>query len=143
MVAESPTPPAIRSEVRRISLALGSPRPALQRPRRLRQYYPSELDELVQGYGDLTEFWLDGAGSGGHVYNFPRIIEGLRTYQPNALVFADIALFDYGDIRWVGNETGRPLRKLECDRPSRLPPLASRRGRHPAPQGTLVLAPRR
>ena len=70
------------------------------------QYYAAELDELVQGYGDLVEFWLDGAGSGGHVYNFPRIVEELRTYQPNALVFADMALFEYGDIRWVGNEDG-------------------------------------
>ena len=38
-------------------------------------YYISELDELVQHYGNLVEFWLDGAGSGGHVYNFPRIIK--------------------------------------------------------------------
>lgn len=26
--------------------------------------------------------------------------------QPNTLVFADMALFEYGDIRWVGNEEG-------------------------------------
>ncbi len=70
------------------------------------KYYAAELDELAQGYGDLEEFWLDGAGSGGHVYNFPHIIEELRTYQPNALVFADVGLFEYGDIRWVGNEDG-------------------------------------
>jgi alpha-L-fucosidase len=69
-------------------------------------YYISALDELVQGYGELAEFWLDGAGSGGHVYNFPRIINELRTYQPNTLVFADVGLFEYGDIRWVGNEAG-------------------------------------
>ena len=71
------------------------------------KYYAAELDELAQGYGDLEEFWFDGAGSGGHVYNFPRIIEELRTYQPNALVFADVGLFEYGDIRWVGNEDGK------------------------------------
>jgi alpha-L-fucosidase len=70
------------------------------------KYYAAEMDELVQGYGQLEEFWLDGAGSGGHVYNFPRIIEELRTYQPNTLVFADVGLFEYGDIRWVGNEDG-------------------------------------
>jgi len=70
------------------------------------KYYTAELDELAQGYGDLEEFWLDGAGSEGHVYNFSRIIEELRTYQPNTLVFADMALFEYGDIRWVGNEDG-------------------------------------
>jgi len=70
------------------------------------KYYLAELDELVQNYGDLVEFWLDGAGSAGHIYNFPRYIEELRTYQPNTLVFADVGLFEYGDIRWVGNENG-------------------------------------
>ena len=69
-------------------------------------YYISALDELVQNYGELVEFWLDGAGSAGHVYNFPRIVNELRTYQPNTMVFADVALFEYGDIRWVGNEIG-------------------------------------
>lgn len=71
------------------------------------KYYAAELDELAQGYGQLEEFWLDGAGSSGHVYDFPHIIEELRTYQPNTLVFADVGLFEYGDIRWVGNEEGR------------------------------------
>jgi len=70
------------------------------------KYYLAEMDELIQNYGELAEWWLDGAGSAGHVYNFPRYIEELRTYQPNTLVFADMALFDYGDIRWVGNEDG-------------------------------------
>lgn len=70
------------------------------------EYYVSELQELAGNYGELTEFWLDGAGSEGHVYNFPRYIENLRMYQPNTLVFADSALFEYGDIRWAGNEDG-------------------------------------
>jgi alpha-L-fucosidase len=69
-------------------------------------YYQAELEELASHYGDLVEFWLDGAGSGGHTYNFPRIIETLRTYQPNTIVFADTGLFEYGDARWVGNEAG-------------------------------------
>ena len=69
-------------------------------------YYVAELQELANNYGELVEFWLDGAGSEGHVYNFPRYIENLRMYQPNTLVFADAALFEYGDIRWVGNEEG-------------------------------------
>lgn len=70
------------------------------------KYYTALLDELASRYGDLVEFWLDGAGSAGHVYDFKKIIEELRVYQPNTLVFADMALFDYGDIRWVGNERG-------------------------------------
>lgn len=69
-------------------------------------YYIAQLDELTSNYGDLVEFWLDGAGSAGHTYDFPRIIENLRMKQPNTLVFADAALFEYGDIRWVGNENG-------------------------------------
>lgn len=70
------------------------------------KYYLSELDELASHYGNLTEFWLDGAGSAGRTYDFPRIIQELRTYQPNALVFADVGLFQYADLRWVGNEAG-------------------------------------
>jgi alpha-L-fucosidase len=70
-------------------------------------YYQAELSELASNYGGLVEFWLDGAGSAGHVYNFKAIVETLRTYQPNAIVFADTGLFEYGDARWVGNESGR------------------------------------
>ena len=70
-------------------------------------YYQAELTELASNYGDLVEFWLDGAGSLGHVYNFTRIIETLRTYQPNTVVFADTGLLEYGDARWVGTESGR------------------------------------
>ncbi len=69
-------------------------------------YYNAQLEELATRYGDLVEFWLDGAGSAGHVYDFKKIIETLRTYQPNTVVFADTGLFEYGDARWVGNEAG-------------------------------------
>jgi alpha-L-fucosidase len=70
------------------------------------RYYNDALAELAQNYGELVEFWLDGAGSEGHVYDFKKIIETLRTYQPNTIVFADAGLFEYGDARWVGNESG-------------------------------------
>ena len=80
--------------------------PRYKNPAAYDKYYLAELEELAQNYGDLVEFWLDGAGSEGHVYDFPRIIETLRTYQPNTIVFADTALFEYGDARWVGNEAG-------------------------------------
>lgn len=69
-------------------------------------FYVKQLVELATRYGELTEFWLDGAGSEGHVYDFDRYVEQLRIYQPNALIFADAALLKYGDIRWVGNESG-------------------------------------
>ncbi len=69
-------------------------------------YYLALLNELATSYGDLVEFWLDGAGSEGHVYDFDHYVDNLRVYQPNAMIFADAALLKYGDIRWVGNEDG-------------------------------------
>ncbi|HEY6414180.1 MAG TPA: alpha-L-fucosidase [Edaphobacter sp.] len=70
------------------------------------KYYLAQLDELAQHYGPLTEFWIDGAGSAGRTYDFDRIIQELRTYQPNTLVFADVALYKNADLRWVGTESG-------------------------------------
>ena len=70
-------------------------------------YYLAMLEELASHYGELTEFWLDGAGSAGRKYDFDTIIDNLRTYQANALVFADVGLFKFGDIRWVGTESGK------------------------------------
>jgi alpha-L-fucosidase len=69
-------------------------------------YYRQELTELITRYGEIAEFWLDGAGSEGHVYDFDSYVKTLRTYQPNALIFADVGFLQYGDIRWVGNESG-------------------------------------
>jgi alpha-L-fucosidase len=71
------------------------------------RYYNAQLEELASHYGDLVEFWLDGAGSTGRNYDFAKIIETLRTYQPNTIVFADTGLFEYGDARWAGNESGQ------------------------------------
>jgi len=51
-------------------------------------------------------WWLVGAGSAGHVYDFTNFMVELRSYQPKTMVFADVALFGYGDIRWVGQEDG-------------------------------------
>ena len=76
-------------------------------PKAYDKYYLAQLDELAQHYGPLTEFWLDGAGSTGRTYDFDTIITQLRTYQPNALVFADVALYKNADLRWVGTESGQ------------------------------------
>ena len=69
-------------------------------------HYDHQVTELASRYGELTEFWLDGAGSEGHVYDFTRYIRTLRTYQPNVSIFADVGLLPNADIRWVGNESG-------------------------------------
>lgn len=78
-------------------------------PKAYDKYYLAQLDELATHYGPLTEFWLDGAGSAGRTYDFNSIISELRTYQPNTMVFADVALFKNADLRWVGNEEGKGL----------------------------------
>jgi len=75
-------------------------------PKAYDTYYLSQLTELASHYGPLTEFWLDGAGSGGRTYDFDKIVQALRTYQPNTLVFADTALYKNADLRWVGSEDG-------------------------------------
>jgi alpha-L-fucosidase len=80
--------------------------PRYKDPAAYDKYYLAMLQELASHYGELTEFWLDGAGSAGRTYDFGTIIDNLRTYQPNALVFADVGLFKYADIRWVGTESG-------------------------------------
>ena len=80
--------------------------PKYKDPKAYDEYYLKQLDELSTSYGDLVEFWLDGAGSGGRKYDFDSIINELRTYQPNTMVFADVALFKYADLRWVGTESG-------------------------------------
>ncbi len=80
--------------------------PSYKDSKKYDDHYVAQLIELASHYGPLTEFWLDGAGSEGHVYDFDRYVSQLRVYQPNALVFADAALLKYGDIRWVGNESG-------------------------------------
>ena len=80
--------------------------PKYKDPKAYDEYYLKQLDELSTSYGDLAEFWLDGAGSAGRKYDFESIINELRTYQPNTMVFADVALFQYADLRWVGTESG-------------------------------------
>lgn len=81
--------------------------PRYKDPAAYDKFYRAQLEELSTRYGDLVELWLDGAGSTGRSYDFPKIIETLRTYQPNTIVFADTALFEYGDARWAGDESGR------------------------------------
>lgn len=80
--------------------------PSYEDNARYDDYYTKQLTELCTRYGELVEIWLDGAGSEGHVYDFHRYVKTLRTYQPNANIFADTGFLQYGDVRWVGNEDG-------------------------------------
>ena len=80
--------------------------PRYSNPSEYDKYYLAQLEELATGYGTLEEFWLDGAGSGGRSYDFDTIVQNLRVYQPDTQVFADVALYKYADLRWVGTESG-------------------------------------
>jgi len=79
--------------------------------------YHTQVEELLTRYGDLCEFWFDGANGGdGHYggardtrridrrtyYDFPRLWESCRRHQPNAVLFSDAG----PDLRWCGNERG-------------------------------------
>jgi alpha-L-fucosidase len=50
--------------------------------------------------------WLDGAFSEGRPFDYKQWVGTLHTYQPNALIFADVGMIPWGDTRWVGNEDG-------------------------------------
>ncbi|MBS6194917.1 MAG: alpha-L-fucosidase [Clostridiales bacterium] len=70
-------------------------------------YFCNQLTELLTEYGEIFYVWFDnacGEGPNGKVqeYDFPRYLELIRKYQPNAVVFNDFG----PDIRWCGNEAG-------------------------------------
>ena len=64
--------------------------------------YTRQWQELLSRYGPVTCVWLDGAGSEGHLYNWERIIGGIRDAAPDTCVFS----IGEPDYRWVGNEDG-------------------------------------
>lgn len=80
-------------------------------------YYYKQLEELMTGYGDIFEFWIDGANGGtGYYggarerrnidrktyYGYDSIFSIVDKYQPGAVIFSDVG----PGTRWVGNEAG-------------------------------------
>ncbi|WP_137898948.1 alpha-L-fucosidase [Sphingomonas sp. 2SG] len=80
-------------------------------------YYRKQVVELCTRYGELFEFWFDGANGGDgyyggaretrkidapKYYNWPSIIALVHQHQPMACTFDPLG----ADIRWVGNEDG-------------------------------------
>ena len=65
-------------------------------------YFVNQLSELLTNYGKIDHLWFDGCGSEGIDYDKGRIINTIRSLQPEILVFN---LWD-PDTRWVGNESG-------------------------------------
>lgn len=81
------------------------------------KYYRDQLTELMTNYGEVFEFWVDGANGGDGYYggaNETRNVDRSTYYdwentfalakelQPNVVIFSDGG----PDVRWVGNENG-------------------------------------
>lgn len=81
------------------------------------EYYRNQMVELLSNYGDIFEFWVDGANGGDGYYggaNEPRTVDRQSYYdwdstfalatqlQPDVVIFSDAG----PGCRWVGNEEG-------------------------------------
>ncbi|MDR2690923.1 MAG: alpha-L-fucosidase [Dysgonamonadaceae bacterium] len=71
------------------------------------QVFANMLDEVLSGYGEVFEQWLDGAngeGEGGRmqVYDWDLFHKTIYRNQPRIIIFSDVG----PDARWVGNENG-------------------------------------
>ena len=113
----------IEQAARRAGLAFGlylSPwdrnHPEYGRPAYI-DYFRAQIVELCTRYGELFEFWFDGANGGDgyyggaretrkidapKYYNWPSIIALVHQHQPMACTFDPLG----ADVRWVGNEDG-------------------------------------
>lgn len=86
------------------------------RPGYLDVYY-GQIKEMLTGYGDIFEMWFDGANGGDGYYggaretrkipegyyNFPKVIEMIRSIQPNCIIWG---CGNIADGRWGGSEAG-------------------------------------
>ncbi|KAL3652991.1 L-fucose permease Glucose/galactose transporter [Castilleja foliolosa] len=69
------------------------------------EYYLGQMTELLTGYGEITEVWLDGAKGEGEKameYFFDDWFGLIHQLQPRAVIFSDAG----PDVRWVGDEAG-------------------------------------
>ncbi len=67
------------------------------------EYFLNQLFELLTEYGPIHEVWFDGANpkkKGGQTYDYDAWKTVIRCLAPDAVIF------EGGDIRWCGNESG-------------------------------------
>lgn len=69
-------------------------------------YFVSQMEELLTGYGEIFAVWFDGACGEGpdgkrQVYDWKRYYETVRRLQPGACISVCGP-----DVRWCGNEAG-------------------------------------
>ncbi len=70
-------------------------------------FYKAQLREILTGYGEIVEIWMDGAGMGDKyktmktLYDWEGYYAMVRELQPAAVIF------NGPDVRWVGNEAGK------------------------------------
>jgi alpha-L-fucosidase len=65
-------------------------------------YFINQVSELLTNYGAIDYLWFDACGSDGIEYDKERIIQAIRSLQPEILIFN---LWD-PDTRWALNEEG-------------------------------------
>jgi alpha-L-fucosidase len=71
---------------------------------RYNRLFKEQWREVLTGYGEVFESWLDGANDHQKrmVYDFPGFFATIKSLQPQTIIFSDAG----PDIRWVGNEKG-------------------------------------
>lgn len=67
------------------------------------EYYVTQLNELLTGYGPIFEYWYDGARGDEPEppYDHARWYQTIYGHHPELVIFGG------PDLRWVGNEDGR------------------------------------
>ncbi len=81
--------------------------------------YYTQVEELLTRYGSVFEIWFDGANGGDgfyggarehrnignatQYYDFPRLVQTIRTLQPRCIIWGAVEL---GDVEWGGSEKG-------------------------------------